>query len=279
MNNEYFIFTDESCITNPDKQYSSVCALSGSKDFFNSHEHQISEILGQNREYKFKNLNRDMKKDVLKLCDDVLFPAINSNQIRIDTLIWDNHRYPKNQAIMHYHLLLNILRNHPRNINWLYYPDYDRGKDYAEITDIVNNAANSKNTYVQSLIKLATEYNIRYGGELDSKNSRLIQITDIFAGLAAFSYNYYSDYTDWEKNALGALSFDFAQPDIEANKIAAKHNHKFQLLNEINERCKKYNRDKHSLNSKHGLCSFGHGYGMNFWLWGNDRSILKRAQQ
>lgn len=275
MTNKHFIFTDESCVNNPEKQYSSVCAMSGSVKFFKSHQKQIESILNKPGEYKFQKLNQDTKNDILQLCNDFIFPAIGSGDLRIDALIWNNRTYPKKQEIMHYHLLLAVLRKYSPDINWLYYPDYDRGKDYAEITNIVNTAANSKKIYTQSLIKLANEYNIQYGDELDSKNSRLIQITDIFAGLAAFSYNSYGDYTDWKKNTTGTLSFDFAQSDIENNKNAKNHHPKFQLLDKINTECKKHN-PKHSIDTKHGLYSFNPSYGMNFWLWGNDKSMLKK---
>lgn len=275
---DYFIFTDESCITNPDKPYSAICAMSGSVQFFKSQEQQIKNILGNSTEYKFQKLNKNTKDDLLKLCDKVLFPAINEEKMRIDVLIWNNQQYDKNQENMHYHLLLNVLRKYPKNIKWLYYPDQDIGKNYAEITNIVNTAANSKTPYELTLEQLAAEYMIHYQGELDSKNSKLIQITDVFAGLGAFSYNYYNDYTDWSKNTTGSLSFDFVQPDIENNRKAQKYNNRFILLEAINARCKKYN-SHHSINSKHGLHSYGSKYGMNFWLWGNDRSnMLKRGQ-
>ena len=277
-NNNYFLFTDESCVNNPEKQYSAICAMSGGVQFFKSHQKQIESILNKPGEYKFQKLNKDTKNDILQLCHDFIFPAIASGNLRIDALVWNNRIYPKKQEIMHYHLLLAVLRRYSPDINWLYYPDQDRGKNYLEITNIVNTAVNSGNIYMQSLIKLATEYNIQYGGELDSKNSRLIQITDIFAGLAAFSYNNYGDYTDWIKNTTGAPSFDFAQSDIENNNTAINHHPKFQLLDAINTECKKHN-SKHSIDTKHGLHSFDPSYGMNFWLWGNDRSALKRAQQ
>lgn len=274
--NDYFIFTDESCITNNDKQYSAICAMSGSVQFFKSHELQIKTILGKDNEYKFQKLNKDTKDDMLKLCDDFLFPAINSRQLRVDALVWDNHIYHKNQENMHYHLLVNVVRRYPKNINWLYYPDEDIGKNYAGITDVVGTAANSQKFYELALEKLAGEYIIHFQGELDSKNSKLIQITDMFAGLAAFSYNNYGDYTDWKKNTTGALSFEFAQSDVENNRIARKQHAKFQLLDEINNRCKKFN-PKHSLKRKCGLCSFDPDYGLNFWLWDKDRSIFRKS--
>lgn len=275
-NNDNFLFTDESCITNPDKPYSSICALSGSADFFKSKENQIKAILGKNTEYKFQTLNKDTKDDMLELCDEVLFPGINSGDMRIDVLVWNNQIYQKEQEIMHYHLLLSVLRKYPKDRNWLYYPDEDIAKNYAGITDIVNVAANSKMPYELALEQLAVEYMIHYQGELDSKEYKLLQITDMFAGLGAFSYNNYGDYQDWKKNTTGELLFDFMKQEVENNKHAKKYNNRFHLLDGINNRCKKYN-PKHSMDSKHGLHSFDPYYGMNFWLWDKDKSVLKKS--
>ncbi len=269
-----FLFTDESCITNPDKQFSSICAVSGSAKFFGEHKRQITSILRRSEEYKFQKLNKETKDDLLELCDQFLFPAINNGDMRIDTLIWDNHLYKKDQDIMHYHLLSKVLQKYPHGIEWHYYPDQDLVKNYGLITEIVNTAVNSKTPYELALENLAQEYAIRFCGAVDSKDYRLVQIADVFAGVAAFSYNNYSDYTDWLKNTTGSLSFDFAQKEISNNKTAKKQNHKFQFLDAVNTRCKKFNK-YHSLKSKHGLCSFGPDYGMNFWFWDNDRSVLK----
>lgn len=269
-----FLFTDESCIMNPEKQFSSICAVSGSAKFFGENKAKIKSILRRNEEYKFQKLNKETKDDLLELCDQFLFPAINNGDMRIDTLIWDNHLYKKDQNIMHYHLLSKVLKKYPHGIEWLYYPDQDLAKNYGLITDIVNTSVNSKTPYELALENLAQEYAIRFCGAVDSKEYKLVQIADIFAGVAAFSYNNYADYTDWLKNTTGSLSFEFAQDEISNNKTAKKQHHKFQFLDGINTRCKKFN-GHHSIKSKHGLCSFRPDYGMNFWLWDKDRSVLQ----
>ena len=142
----------------PEKQYSAICAMSGGVQFFKSHQKQIESILNKPGEYKFQKLNKDTTNDILQLCHDFIFPAIASGNLRIDALVWNNRIYPKKQEIMHYHLLLAVLRRYSPDINWLYYPDQDRGKNYLEITNIVNTAVNSGNIYMQSLIKLCIVY-------------------------------------------------------------------------------------------------------------------------
>ena len=78
--------------------------------------------------------------------------------MRIDTLIWDNHLYKKDQDIMHYHLLSKVLQKYPHGIEWHYYPDQDLVKNYGLITEIVNTAVNSKTPYELTLENLAQEY-------------------------------------------------------------------------------------------------------------------------
>jgi len=200
-------------------------------------------------------------------------------KIRIDVLIWDTQdsRHTirgrddiANLEFMYYKVLTHAVRQW-NQIEWDFYPDKNSQVHWNEIADYLNRTRLVR--YQSNLLSLLeNEYEIqplrfKIIDPLDSLYEPLIQLADLFAGMARFVKEEGKQCIQWldycrNKNQLSLPSFINREDTIDET-IITKQN-RFQLIGEFNNLCKHY-RMGVSLRQKRCLWTPDPTKPINFW--------------
>lgn len=267
---DYVVFTDESYVSN--SRYRSLSAFSLKKSSYQDVVVSIQSILSESRvkEFKWQKL-KDVKyyfcaEKIIKY----ILESIKKYEIRIDTIVWDTqdsrHAIPGRDDLLNYermffHLLNNSMKKRPKNSSWYIYPDVRGGIDWNKIHDCLHNVG-KKQEYHKTLFGNFFDdpfYLIKEFQEKESHVEILIQIADLFSGLAVFScvkYNCYKNYLD----SLLPSFFDHGQ-EI---KLSNREIYRCKLLDFFNKECKKRKLGV-SLENKCYLYTFNPKNPINFW--------------
>ena len=99
--------------------------------------------------------------------------------------------------------------------------------------------------------------------ESNTTENALIQIADIFAGLARTSYDDYENYEKWLNQDQQSLF-----PDETPNKahISIKNGHRFKIYKFIDKHCKRKSWSV-SLKTKKGFSTYDKLKPLNFWFY------------
>lgn len=213
-----------------------------------------------------------------KLCDFSVDQACRGN-LRVDVLIWDTHdrRHAvpgrddvENLKRMYYHLFRNVLGlRWPDNSVWQLSPDEHTAIDW----DVVHNCLYFRSTsqkIERSLftdgrekINLRREFGVRQIRPVSSREFELVQLGDLFAGLAVFSRENFDEYKTWLPTASG-------QPPLfvvdEQTPPSRRSEERFRVLHQFSDECKKRALGV-SLLSSEGLRTHQPSKPINFWLY------------
>jgi hypothetical protein len=214
-----------------------------------------------------------------KLCCFVADKACNAC-LRIDVLVWDiedsrhivaNRDDMANLERMYYHLFRNVMRARwPNDALWRLHPDEHTGLDWRTMQSCLA----AKGTLLKadrSLLtggEVAHEWRREFGIEeiqpVSSANQPLIQLADLFSGLAVFSRAKYGEYEQWEEDTSpqGKL-FEYGKP---AEKASARSEERFAVLAHFDHRCKAHKLGV-SLKSCRGLRTLDGKNPINFWWY------------
>ena len=215
-------------------------------------------------------------------------------RLRIDTLAWDiqdtRHQVrgrddTENLGRMYYHLLKDVLgKRWPDESTWKLHPDRMDDMDWEELqwflgywsTDIVVEYLPKPlgSVHVPSIQEL---FHIDAIEPLRSSNAVLIQLADLFAALATFSREKWSEYSDWLDSIVPQQAFAFDNPDNvrQADKPSNRDLKRFPLLQVLDEECKRRKMGV-SLKTKGHLYTFDPSNPINFW-WYNPQTGLDKA--
>ena len=268
----YYICSDES--SHNIGRFRSISAISLPAKKAKIMHNELKEIIQKNNieEFKWSKLNGDSR---YTKCANSLIDWVYNNlsDIRIDTIIWDilDSRHciecrddDKNLAIMYYQVLNHKMRMLPSHICFEIFPDEKDGFDWKTL----ENCLTAKHNICYDGAFEKTEKGIKIDFSkiresiinttpLDSKESVFNQITDLFAGLSAFSYSNYAKYKQWECTNSPQIPL-FA---IQEFSFSKSEEARFKLLSNF---CVSR---KISLNSKKGLCTFKPTDVINFWFY------------
>jgi len=164
--------------------------------------------------------------------------------LRVDTLTWDAadqeaamHALPHLQRLHHmYGLLLGTILPHrwPVDMSFLILPDEQQALRWQRIT--------SSMPHITNIMPLRSDA------------EPLIQVADLFVGLAAYSRDAYDTYERWLSRASEA----------HTATLSASDRHRCQLLDDFFTLCKL--RDLHvSLRTNRGLCTYDASPPFCFW--------------
>jgi len=215
-------------------------------------------------EFKWSKLRSARERfAALHILDYMLEKAI-SGLLRVDTITWDiedsRHKIQSRSDIrnlrrMYYFLFKDVLGEHwPAEAVWQIYPDESSSDPWSNLGYL---------TEVWDWNTGETIFEINLTNIIPSKSHQepIIQVADLFAGLAVYSRNSYEIYEKWtllselEKGTSTILA-DFSKADLERCRI----------LQYFNERCKK-NKMGVSLKQKRGLRTFNPSNPINFWWY------------
>ena len=245
-------------------------------------EQQAKGILQESgiREFKWKNLRGARERFVAeKLCCLAIKYAKNG-YMRVDVLIWDiedsRHRISGRDDIanlgrMYYHLFRNVMRvRWPDCAVWKFHPDEHTAMDWGILQECLENRSitveydRSLFTGGQFRSRLRREFGIKEIEPVSSEKYILLQIADLFAGLAVFSYEKFNEYQIWLKEQSPQLSL--LSESRESVKLSKKMKERFVVLKKFDELCKYYKMGV-SLRTYRGLRTPNPENPLNFWLY------------
>lgn len=204
--------------------------------------------------------------------------------IRIDTLIWDiedtRHKIKgrddlENLHRMYHHLFKDVLQKRwGDGAIWILYPDENRGLNFKDIHYFLHlkqgkltPAKRSLFSKKRSSLEWIQYYHIADISPVKSHDEPLVQISDLFAGMAAFSYKCFDKFKRWEKaNSPQRGLFDVHAIAENGDGISNSERERFFLLDGFNKECKRRKMSV-SLNSHHGLRTMDPRYPLNFWFY------------
>lgn len=233
------------------------------------------------KEFKWSKLRQARERFAATKIIDKAFELAANRQLRIDTLIWDTHdtRHSilgrddiANLQRMYYHLFKNVMeRRWGKLSSWELYPDENTALNWISVHDYLNIAGLTMEVDHQMLenkpfkIRLTRDFQINKIEEVSSIKEPLSQVTDLFAGIGAYSHSAYHKYSHWLEIENGQLMLDFGLLN-EANKITNSEKDRFRIIKHLDEQGKK-NRLGISLNTGKGLKTFDPKSPINFWVY------------
>ena len=99
--------------------------------------------------------------------------------------------------------------------------------------------------------------------ESNTNENALIQIADIFAGMARTSYEDYDNYEKWLNRGQQSL---FPNENLNKLKISGKDKHRFKIYEFVNRHSKRKSWTV-SLKTKKGFSTFDKSKPLNFWFY------------
>ncbi len=240
-------------------------------------------------EFKWKKLNGAKERFAAqKLCKFAV-EACCGRELRVDVLVWDiqdhRHRIAKRDDIanlerMYYHLFRNVLRARwPDSAFWKLYPDEHTALNWATVQDCLDNKSitvaveRSLFTGGQFQTRLRREFGIEKIQPVLSEKHPLLQLADLFAGLAVFSRDKFDEYETWMRVKSPQASL-FDEPDDSSDSTRSTKE-RFPVLKEFDKLCKQ-RRMGVSLKSKRGLWTPRPENPLNFWPY-NPQHLAEKA--
>lgn len=267
---QYSIYLDESYIVK--EQFRSISAFS----FLTSHKEIVKQSIVQAldssdlSEFKWNKLKGAKYYFCAEKYLDIIFKNLYQANIRIDTLIWDTqdsrHKVEgrddnANFERMFYHLLTNSIKRREKNSVWEVYPDQRGGVKWQTIWDCV--AATGDKTVLQDSLfgqfLSSDNYEIEKFEEKCSKAEPLIQIPDLFSGMAVYSKHNYPKFSKWQRRN----QHSFFPEDYQFNETEEQ---RFKIIEYLKNKCD-INRIGVSLNSSQCLKTHNPKRPINFWFY------------
>ncbi|MBW2599853.1 MAG: DUF3800 domain-containing protein [Deltaproteobacteria bacterium] len=213
-----------------------------------------------------------------KICDFIIQKA-SKGILRVDVLIWDiqDRRHnirgrddTANLQRMYYHLFLNVLRERwPDDAVWRLYPDEHTAMKWQEVKDFLTAASLRRekqatlSNWNKFSVRLRSEFGIEEIIETTSSKSPLLQVADLFAGLAVFSREKYEGYSAWHKSDALQMKISEEQEPASPSKRDLE---RFMVLKHFDDACKNLKMGV-SLKSNRGLWTPYPQNPINFWMY------------
>jgi hypothetical protein len=230
-------------------------------------------------EFKWNKLRSVRERAAAEELCELAVTACCGQNARVDVLIWDiedpRHKVPgrddtANLGRMYYHLLKNVLRRRwPDWASWELHPDEHADLSWKMLFECLQAKSTKSHTQCQLPSPPGTwveECRLHYGivsiEPVNSKEHPLLQIADLFAGLAIFSFEKYNEYATWlnqgQLSLLGEAAGD-AQPSNSTRE-------RLLVLRTFEQMCKQ-KRLGVSLKRSKGLQTPDPKNPINFWLY------------
>lgn len=235
-------------------------------------ESRLREVFKESgiSEFKWEKLRGARERfAAIKMCEFAVEMALEG-KLRVDVLIWDiqdsRHNVKGRDDIanlhrMYYHLFKNVLRERwPDDSVWRLHPDEHTAMDWNSIKVFLDRVSSRLETYKLSAytfgIKFREEFGIKDIVPLKSEYP-LLQLADLFAGLAVFSWDNFDEYQRW---------LTIFSEEENSIRLSKKKRERFRVLKFFNETCKNYKLGV-SLNSRKGLWTPKPNNPLNFWMY------------
>jgi len=235
----------------------------------------------QVREFKWEKLGSARERfAAMKLVAFVIEQAC-SRGMRVDTLMWDiedsRHRISGRDDIgnlgrMYYHLLKNVLCNRwPDGASWVFCPDENSALRWQTMHDCLT-AVSTKTETTRDLftqgkfqVRLKREFRIETINPCKSHEEPLVQLGDLFAGLAVYSRISYDRFECWKRsNSAQKALFDSR---VYGSAMLSKADKERCFVLDVLDAGCKARRLGVSLKTARGLKTFDDSKPINFWWY------------
>lgn len=277
-------YSDESGINVGDK-YTSVSVVSGEAEVLNCLRDKLGKTLRDKKvdEVKFSEIKR-YESPVTKAAINFIECTVNDfaiyNRVRVDTittdnecLASDNYDYGNKPELerMYCCVLANIVRRW-RSTKWGFYPDMNSKVDWSEIVSYLNKTRLRKRIEKPVLIKLMLDENPEFEfsevKQVDSVEEPLVQLADLFAGMAKFSH----DSKEYDVNCAEWLSGSKYEKQGELIKLMRQNSWniprrvecRYRVIGRMVSICHRHSLYV-SLNSENHLRTWRPKNPINFW--------------
>lgn len=260
-------YSDEAYYLN--SGYGSISMISLKVEDLDNLNQKIKNCLESSgvKEFKWESTGSAKYRFCAKKMIDIVFEFAKQKKIRIDTIIWNSNKrkefLPEGDLVilgkMYYHLYKNVLTKRWPKSNWKLYPDKQTAIDWNEISKILKNVSSEliiKNDSGGKLqISEKSRYQIIELSEIDSKESCLCQITDLFSGLAAY-YHLESHNCNLSpyQNLLDRSNRNASNKDLE----------RYGIIEHLKQKSKKSSMEI-IFDSLKGLRTHNPNNSINFW--------------
>lgn len=273
----YEVYSDESGF--PAQRFQAIGVVSGPSEHLASLRRELASVLKDKgiSEVKFEEVRGYRPKVEAAFCFcDLAIGFSAERKIRIDVLIWDlqDSRHAvigrddiANLHRMYYKVLTNLGRRWHIN-EWKLIPDENSAINWREIQDFLNmTRLNRPRPELLRLFDSSEEYKFFKFSVAPqcSHKEPLIQLADLFAGLAVFSRNKGASFVGWlstEESKHQLVLFDREQDVTE--KASKADLVRFHLLKRFDECCKQ-KRLGVSVRTRRYLHTFNPENPINFW--------------
>ncbi|GEM_PF-245275 len=263
--------------------FRSVCLVTTPAGNRKRLDEKIRKLLTES-EFKWSELRGERQSGVAReLCQLAIEEASNGT-LRIDVLVWNikDSRHDirgrddrANLGRMYYHLFHNVLGYRwPDNAVWSLYLDENSLFDWKTIRKCLRRVGSQKPrgepqpslgnriSFGQRL-KLG-KFWVKRLRPVDSRKYPLIQLADLFAGLAVFSHHNFAKYREWldvnsDQRQLFAGS-------TKSQSFSHKEKARFKVLKEFHDQCRR-KKLKVILDDKKGLRTPDPSEPINFWFY------------
>ncbi|MEO1785201.1 DUF3800 domain-containing protein [Thermodesulfobium sp. 4217-1] len=258
------IYTDESA--SKSQRFRSICAISGLSNNLEKLKEELKSKINLYglSELKFAEVRTHQPR--VNCAKDFISVAVDyasRREIRIGVIIWDLHdsRHSiqgrddrENLERMYFHLLRNIVERWKR-FNCRFYPDEHSKYNYKKIVDYLSKTKYPREEpYILELFrKERRQFNFIDVKEQKSEEQVLIQLADLFAGIACFSRENANNFKSYKK-----------KKEDETEDIGKTFKNRFELIELIKKECEEC-KIKISLNTCDFLKTFKPSQPINFW--------------
>jgi len=245
-------------------------------------ENELGRLLDESEvpEFKWKELTGARERFAgQKLCRFAVDNAC-ARRLRVDVLVWDiedsRHTVPGRDDVanlqrMYYHLFRNVLRARwPNDAVWRLHPDEHSALDWETVRDCLE--AKSTTLQVEPDLmgggtfsaRLLREFSIEDVQPVESAENPLLQLADLFAGMAVFSRAKFDEYQAWLASASPHIPM-LGEAGTSGGPSRTSEQ-RFQLLKNFDDLCKGRKLGV-SLTQKRGLWTPRPQNPINFWIY------------
>ena len=267
-------FSDESSWNQ--NRYRSIGLVTATTEIANKIRQTVSNSLNESgiSELAWKNLRGANHRVTVNKIIDTINKMVCSGKLRIDVLIWDTQdsrhdiqgrNDTTNLARMYYHIMSNVMRERwPDDANWMLHVDKRSDLDWTELKQCLSGKTRRERRSRQTHFFQGspTPRAMPIVEQVSSQNHPLIQVADLFAGLAAFSWNESLTHIEWQERKSDQLDLF---PSNEGKSISNSANYKHQVLSHLIAHDLGYTSFK--ANKKEGLKTYSPSHPINFWFY------------
>lgn len=276
MSELHYLFSDESGYVG-ESRHGSIAVIAGSRTTTKKMNDIIKESLGGKSEIKFSGISSRKDQEIAKHIINKSLELTKINKLKINVIIWDKHdsRHSianrcdlSNLIIMYYRVLRHSLKHWSEGIDWAFYPDQQTSVKWSDLINILSKKPIS-DTDISSQIMFdffnkSIYPNIRITRELDSKEFPIVQLADLFAGIARTSREDSLLYQQWIQQEDLKLSPSLFPVQEAENLVSKSKKTKFEIVRHFHDQTKRYNLGINYSENKY-LKSHNPNSNLNFW--------------